>query len=575
MAHSNKLVQVVFFAFVAGYSSSYVEAQASLWAVGSTEKVRALERRSKIQHPVWNEETNTVVVKGARGEHVPFQLVVTAEAHPIKDVTFTVSDLHNANALLQHSQIELFLEYHVDVYATTDVRQATGLWPDALVPLTNPFTVGSPRDGRFPYHQPIWVDIVIPGNQPPGEYKGTISAKTPDAAIGQVGIQLTVWDFKLPKQKTMWTAFGVWPAEIAEAHQVEANSDEHKKLMRRYYEFYLAKSMEPRDNIFLKPKWEKSGDKIEIDWSSIPLEDHFLTDLQTTYVWFWAEPDRQMGSSGDGGLSAEYKEVLRQYWTEVYRHYKQKGWLDKLIIECPVNEPNSKEDYDLSREWADLIHSVSPELKFFIVEPIIPQDPAWGSLVGYSQVWAIHGNHIEANRNVIRERQAEGDLIQIYLTCDQRYPQPNFFIDQDAGDHRMIPWVAYKYHVSGVRYWATNYWSHVKDPWTDIVTWKHSRCYAPLAGEGSLLYPGNLVERHTGQQNVDGPVGSVRLELLREGIEDVEYLYMLERMGEGQLARELARSLVISIRAYTNEPQRIEATREKAALKILSLIEKQ
>ena len=574
MIRLDKLTLAVLFSFTAGCWGTYLEARVELWAVGSTEKIRASERRSKIEHSVWDEATNTVVLKGARGEHVPFQMILTAQTDPIKDVTFTVSELRSQDASLQESQVELFLEYQVNVYATSDVRQMTGLWPDALVPLTDPFTIGSARDTRFPYSQPIWVDISIPENQPPGEYKGKIAASTPEGNLGQIAVQLTVWDFKLPKKKTMWTAFGVWPAQIAHAHGVAENSPEHKALMRKYYEFYLKKSMDPRDNIFLKPNWQQNGDRIEIDWSSVPLEDHFLTDLQTSYVWFWAEPDRQMGSSGDGGLSPEYKEVLRQYWTEVYQHYKQKGWLDKLIIECPVNEPNSKEDYDLSREWADLIHSVSPELKFFVVEPIIPQDPAWGSLVGYSQVWAMHGNHIEANRDVIRERQAEGDLIHIYLTCDQRYPQPNFFIDQDAGDHRMIPWVAYKYHVSGVRYWATNYWSHVKDPWIDIVTWKHSRCYAPLAGEGSLIYPGNLVRRYTGQRNVDGPVGSLRLELLREGIEDIEYLHILERLGEEQFACDLAESLVVSIRAYTNEPDRIEAVRERAAAKILSLTER-
>jgi hypothetical protein len=154
-------------------------------------------------HSVWDEGTNTVGLKGARGEHVPFQLIVTAESQPIKDVTLTVSDLRNANSLIQHNQVELFLEYPVNVYATSDVRQATGLWPDALVPLTDPLTIGSARDTRFPYHQPFWVDIIIPENQPPGEYNGRIVARMADREIGQIGIQLTVWDFKVPKKKTM------------------------------------------------------------------------------------------------------------------------------------------------------------------------------------------------------------------------------------------------------------------------------------------------------------------------------------------------------------------------------------
>jgi hypothetical protein len=66
MAHNNRLTLVTLFALIVFFCGSYLEARIKLWAVGSTEKVRASERRSRIKHPVWNEQTNTVVLKGAR-----------------------------------------------------------------------------------------------------------------------------------------------------------------------------------------------------------------------------------------------------------------------------------------------------------------------------------------------------------------------------------------------------------------------------------------------------------------------------------------------------------------------------
>jgi len=36
-----------------------------------------------------------------------------------------------------------------------------------------------------------------------------------------------------------------------------------------------------------------------------------------------------------------------------------------------------------------------------------------------------------------------------------------------------------------------------------------------LNGEGSLIYPGSRVQRYTGQKDVDGPVSSIRFEMLR------------------------------------------------------------
>ena len=44
-------------------------------------------------------------------------------------------------------------------------------------------------------------------------------------------------------------------------------------------------------------------------------------------------------------------------------------------------------------------------------------------------------------------------------------------------------------------------------------------------GDGMLLYPGNKV-------GIDGPVGSLRLEVFRDGLEDFDYLALADqRLG--------------------------------------------
>ena len=50
-----------------------------LWATGSTEKVQD-SHRSELPHlGVWDADAVTARLRGVRGEHVPFQLVVTAD----------------------------------------------------------------------------------------------------------------------------------------------------------------------------------------------------------------------------------------------------------------------------------------------------------------------------------------------------------------------------------------------------------------------------------------------------------------------------------------------------------------
>jgi len=92
-----------------------------------------------------------------------------------------------------------------------------------------------------------------------------------------------------------------------------------------------------------------------------------------------------------------------------------------------------------------------------------------------------------------------------------------------------------------------------------------------LNGEGSLIYPGSETTQYTGQANVDGPVSSIRFELLREGIEDYEYLWLLKSRGDASFADDAAKSMVVDVRAFSRNPEELFALREKMARRIEQL----
>ncbi len=147
------------------------------------------------------------------------------------------------------------------------------------------------------------------------------------------------------------------------------------------------------------------------------------------------------------------------------------------------------------------------------------------------------------------------------VSCDQIYPQPNYYIDREAADMRLIGWITWRYRLGGILYWATTLWREVRDPWADAISWKRSHCNAPAAGQGMLLYPGNLIEKYTGQENVNGPVASMRLALLREGLEELELLQLLADSGQRAKADELAAALCRGVRDFTRDPREIDALR--------------
>jgi hypothetical protein len=70
-------------------------------------------------------------------------------------------------------------------------------------------------------------------------------------------------------------------------------------------------------------------------------------------------------------------------------------------------------------------------------------------------------------------------------------------------------------------------------------------------GDGTLLYPG-LPDRLGGTHPF--PVESIRLKLVRDGIEDWELLALADRSGLSPLAQELAARVAPSVRGFERDP---------------------
>jgi hypothetical protein len=128
--------------------------------------------------------------------------------------------------------------------------------------------------------------------------------------------------------------------------------------------------------------------------------------------------------------------------------------------------------------------------------------------------------------------------------------------------------------MDGILYWATNFWSETPNPWLDAVTFISgfgcSNGYV-LNGEGSLLYPGDYTKTYTGQPNVNGPVSSIRFELLREGIEDYDYLWMLKDLGDKEFAETQVHNMVIDVSTFSRNLEELYLTRKAMARRLEEL----
>jgi hypothetical protein len=176
------------------------------------------------------------------------------------------------------------------------------------------------------------------------------------------------------------------------------------------------------------------------------------------------------------------------------------------------------------------------------------------------------------------------------VSSGNRAPWPNNFVDYPALDVRLQFWAAWRSGAQGSLYWLVNYWSPAAecapadcpDPWRDPQS--------PTGdgglfgnGDGRLLYPPR--EFADGRERREGPVPSLRWELIRDGIEDYEYFWSLDaasqtlrqRVGDTALVRR-ARALLVpdgvvrSSSSRTSNPLDLAAHRRAVAETLLEVL---
>ena len=77
---------------------------------------------------------------------------------------------------------------------------------------------------------------------------------------------------------------------------------------------------------------------------------------------------------------------------------------------------------------------------------------------------------------------------------------------------RVLHWLGYLYGLNGYLHWGLNYFAQGVDPYSEEGISRN----LPL-GDRAIMYPGR-----------DGPVGSLRWSAMRDGLQDYEYLWVLE-----------------------------------------------
>lgn len=301
------------------------------------------------------------------------------------------------------------------------------------------------------------------------------------------------------------------------------------------------------DESITAPHIEVEDRKVKIDWSEFDKEISFYLDKGLNgFNISWLRIPSGWGEAGkpDPKQMEISAEIIRQ--TE--KHLEKKGWL-KYAYVFTIDEP-SRKDFPIIKEIHSFIKEHGPRLRTRIdlgYGATRPWEPGAKGLPAYSEIADyidILVPHIDCfHPDYLKSLKRKGKEIWMYVCISAQKPYPNIWaIDYPGIDHRIIFWQCFKYDVEGFVYWSINYWE--KNPWEETQT------YPGGNGDGSLVYPGE-----------DGPINSIRWEIIREGVQDYEYLSILKKKVGEEKAKEYLKGIVDDFTHYTQDPEKLERRR--------------
>ena len=233
-----------------------------------------------------------------------------------------------------------------------------------------------------------------------------------------------------------------------------------------------------------------------------------------------------------------YQQALRLYWN----HIKEKGWADKLVLYIS-DEPHFSRSNVVQQMKAccAMIHEVDPKIPIY--SSTWRHCPEWNDSL---DVWGI-GHYGCFPVDEMKARVKAGN--RIWWTTDGQMCTDTPY----CAVERLLPHYARAFGADAYEFWGCTWLTY--DPWKfgwhayirQSDTPGRTYWVRYPAGDGFLIYP-----PHEGGTE---PVSTIRLEAARDGVEDYNYLVLLDRMaaGTGARAAEAAR-LAGEFRALVSIP---------------------
>jgi hypothetical protein len=409
-----------------------------------------------------------------------------------------------------------------------------GRWPDPLMD-------NAPFDVPAGENRAVWLTVRTRAGTRPGRYTGTLVVTAAGRPKSLVPIGVTVWDFTLPARNHLKTDFWFsWgqAERFYNAPQGLPATMQYRLIdfLNQYRigaDFAAADHMDVENRGFTMAR-EADGsysfDFGDLDrlltrcfaggqnafnlalacWASQPWDHMAILDKAT---------DKTQVYQVKGYDDTTFWPIYEAFLTAITRHMKAQGWWQYMHYQGWDEPQELRGDFEGLKELYRFTKSKAPDLPRLITTAPNPK------LYGAIDIWCPLDVYFDPA--ACAQRQAVGETCWWYVIGNR------FNVSLPPMDARMVFWTTWKYQLSGLLYWSSDWWcgngadgKPVNVSADPAKRWPNVPWEMGVEQSGQLCYPGPR-----------GPLASQRLEAIRDGIEDYEYLYLLrERLATRRAA---------------------------------------
>ena len=472
-----------------------------------------------------------------RNEKEGAQIILT----PTGDVAsydVKISALNYGSDSIPIENIAVFNQHYIETATKSNDYSELGWYPDALIPFENAKQAGE-NNVKAGNNQGIWFRFETTEDTAAGVYTGTFEL-TVDGNVFNIPVEVNVWDFAIPEYEWPKTMFNLWLTYLTQGEY-----DQSLDMWEKYFDFFLdygitsnGLMIEGTNTSSFLTYLEKYYDKLSsynlpstYDYSSNDGRLHF----GFSYEWMEKLVKDIVKLSHDKGKDYLKKAYIYNFYVDEYHATWAFG--DTRIKDAQYFMSEIVKVWDRVAEYFDLVYgknyidSVEGLRDSLNNIGILSVNATWiDGTTDLFNVWCPNTIGVINQKNFMDRLDDSGNNLKEiwwYTTIGCDYPiSPGYQIDDPLVDERIMSWMQYDFGISGNMMWASNlYSSNVEyglspgDEWTEA-----NRCTGgKWNGDGFQVYPGY-------NYGIDGPIGTIRLENIRDGMEEYKYLKVLENL---------------------------------------------